>query len=233
MEHAVDPEADPQVGLGRLDVDVGRPVGHRLGDEEIDEADDGGLVHRLAGLGDLVGLDHAVGGDLRHLAGLAVEPVEAVEGLEELVFGDDDGLDLGLGQGVDVVEGEDVGGVGHGHHQAPFGPSDGQGPVAAGDGLGDEPDGDPVDRIVGQVDELEAGLGGQGPGQVDLGQLAPLDEDPPEGLPAAGLLGQAGVELVLGDEALGHEQGAEGTTDGHGGVPLPRAPALRGRRGTG
>ena len=44
VEDAVDPVADPQVLAGGLDVDVRGPLVERLEDEEVDVADDGGVV---------------------------------------------------------------------------------------------------------------------------------------------------------------------------------------------
>ena len=43
-QHAVDPEPDHEAVLERLDVDVGRVLLHRLGEQGVDQADDRGLV---------------------------------------------------------------------------------------------------------------------------------------------------------------------------------------------
>ena len=54
VQHAVDAEPDPQVVLGRLDVDVGRAVLDRLGDEQVDELDDRRVLDDLLDLGEVV-----------------------------------------------------------------------------------------------------------------------------------------------------------------------------------
>jgi len=163
VEDAVDPEPDTQIGLGRLDVDVGRPVGHRLGDEEVHELDDGGVLDGLPGDVSFVVLGQLVGGDLGHLVDLGVEAVEAVDGLRQLGAGGHDHLDVGAGDGPQVVDGQDVARIGHGHDEPVLGPGDGEGEEAAGHGLGQEGDRAPVDGVLGQVDELEPQLAARAP----------------------------------------------------------------------
>ena len=119
VEHAVDPEPDPQVVLGRLDVDVRRPVGHRLGDEEVDELDDGGVLDVPPG--------PAASSSSSASSSAAIWATSSTSASrrwkrsmasDELGAGGDDDRDLGAGHGPDVVDGQDVAGVGHGHHQA-------------------------------------------------------------------------------------------------------------------
>ena len=54
VQHAVDAEPDPQVVLGRLEVDVGGAVLDRLGDEQVDELDDRRVLDDLLDLGEVV-----------------------------------------------------------------------------------------------------------------------------------------------------------------------------------
>ena len=59
LEHAVDPKADSQPLLVRLDVDIAGPASHRLGDQRVDELDHRGLVAAGAGVRIVVaGFDH-------------------------------------------------------------------------------------------------------------------------------------------------------------------------------
>ena len=53
VQHPVDPEADPHLVLIRLEVDVGRALAHRLGEDRVDELDHRGVVGGLVELGDL------------------------------------------------------------------------------------------------------------------------------------------------------------------------------------
>jgi hypothetical protein len=59
VQHAVDPVADDEAVLERLDVDVGRARFERVGDDERDEPDDGRLGGEVLQLLD-VGVDRKV-----------------------------------------------------------------------------------------------------------------------------------------------------------------------------
>ena len=61
--------------------------------------------------------------------------------------------------------------------------------------------------------ELDAVLLCEGDRQRGTGDVAALDEDRAEQPAGVGLLRERQLELVLGDEALGHEQLAKGTPD--------------------
>ena len=85
VQHAVDAEPDPQVVLGRLDVDVGRAVLHRLGDQQVDELDDRRVLDDLvdaargrssSACSSAAACDHRVD--------VGVEAVEAVDRVDDL-----------------------------------------------------------------------------------------------------------------------------------------------------
>ena len=217
VEHAVDPEADAQVGLGRLDVDVRRPVGHRLGDQQVDELDDRGVLDGLPGDALVFVVGQLLGGDLGHLVDLGVEAVEPVDGLGQLGPGGHDDLDLGAGDGPQVVDGQDVAGIGHGHQQPVVGPGHRQGEEAAGHGLGEEGDRTPVDGVLGQVDELQAELAGQRPHEDGLRDGAVLHQELADREAPLRLGFQGRVELGLGDQALGQQHLAERLAEEQGG----------------
>ena len=92
VQHAVDAVADPQVVLGRLDVDVGRAVLDRLGDQQVDEPDDRGVLDRPRSAGQVVLVVALV---VRHRGGevvqLAVGAAEPVDRAQQVVAGRDDG----------------------------------------------------------------------------------------------------------------------------------------------
>ena len=141
---------------------------------------------------------------------------------DELGAGGDDDGDLGAGHRPQVVDGQDVAGVGHGHHEAVLGPGDREGEEAAGHGLGQERHGAPVDGVLGEVDELEAELAGQGPHEDGLGDGAVLHQQLPDGEAPLRLGFQGRVELGLGDQAFGQQHLAERLAEEQGGLRLGR-----------
>ena len=72
VERTVDAEPDPQVAVGRLDVDVGGPVGHGLGDEQIDELDDRRVLDDGADVREVLALAQFVGGLRREVVHLEI-----------------------------------------------------------------------------------------------------------------------------------------------------------------
>ena len=98
------------------------------------------------------------------------------------------GLDLHAGHGADVVDGEDVGRVGHRDDELAVLVADRQRVVAAADGVRDARDGRAVDRVVGQVDELHADLRRERGDELALGEHAEVDEDAAEAAAEAALL---------------------------------------------
>src|SRR5205085_431968 len=78
---------------------------------------------------------------------------------------------------ADVVDGDHVGRVGHGDDQATLLPGDGNGLEAPGQGVGDEADGARGDRVLEEVDELEADARRQGGDEIALGDDLLVDQD--------------------------------------------------------
>jgi hypothetical protein len=122
VQHAVDPVADTDVLLLRLDVDVRRPVLHRLGDEQVDQLDDRGVLHHLPDRGEVLLVLPFAGGLGRDVLDVTVHAAVAVDGVEDGRTRRHHRADLGVGDGADVVDREDVRGVGHRHDQAPLVP---------------------------------------------------------------------------------------------------------------
>ena len=170
MEHAVDAAAHVQrLGVG-LDVDVGGLHADGVGDEAVHDLDDRGVV----GEGRLVGDERLL--LLAQLAQLAPRVEEGGAGLLERALGADDGAHVALGAQPDLVDGDDVEGVGHRQHQ---------GPVV----LQLEREDAPVDQVARQQGER---LGRE----VDLVEVGDLEPQ---------LRRQGLDEVLLRDESLADE----------------------------
>jgi hypothetical protein len=216
VEHAVDAQAHPQPLLVGLDVDVRGPAGDGPPDDGLDEADDGRLGHRvldqLLGAGEVVGL---LGGGLQGLGHLGLRAGSPVEGGVELGGVDEGDDDLAPEQRAQVVEGEHVRRVGHGHHDPLVLVGDGEGPVPAGHGQRDRLGHRPVHREVLEVDEADPGLAGQGAQQVHGADQALVQEDLPEPLAHLLLEGQSRFEVRVGDLGRLEQDVAESFTGRH------------------
>ena len=111
-EHAVDAEAHAQLVAVGLEVDVRGALLDGLGDDLVDEPDDRRVVGGLAQVDDLgravvLLVVVEVGGDD------VVEARQARDEAEDVLAARDRRADLLAGQQRDVVDGEDVGRVGH------------------------------------------------------------------------------------------------------------------------
>ena len=123
VQDAVDPVAHLQVLLERLDVNVARPRLDRLGDDQVDEPDDGGLrgqVFQLFDILDLVreALDVAVVDALDDAAQRAGgRPVQLLEDVHDLALGPEHRLEPVAGRLPHRVDGRVIERVGHRERQ--------------------------------------------------------------------------------------------------------------------
>ena len=122
MQHAVDPVADDQSILERLDVNVRRALLERVGDDQADETDDrrfGGEVLQLLDVGEHpVFVDDACLDAIDDLSQRRlVAAVKSLQRLVELVGQRDHRSDRPAGHHLECFDGELVGGVDHGQHQ--------------------------------------------------------------------------------------------------------------------
>ena len=209
MQDTVDPETDAQIALVRLDVDVRRPVGDGLVDEQVDELDDRRVLDDLGEPGEIGLVVGLVGRGLHDLVDLAVDPEEPLDHLDDLTGRRDDGTHLGTGERPDVVDREDVRRIGHRDDELAVLPADGDGLVPAGERLADERGDRTVDRSLVEIDELQADLARERAHELGFGDGALLDEQSPQGLSAARLLHDRRVELGLREESLVDQQRAE------------------------
>ena len=148
------------------------------------------------------------------------------------VVGADDDLHVALGAQPDLVDGDDVEGVGHRQHQRAVllhleredAPVHHEVAREQRERLGREV------HLV-EVRDLQAQLRRQGLDEVLLRDEALADEHVPQSPPLDLLSGESGLDLVLVDQAVGDEQGAEPATAGgdlrHGGDVETRFHATR------
>ena len=175
-EHAVDAEAHAQLGPVGLQVDVRRALLDGLSDDLVDQPDDRRVVGGLAQLDDLgrtaVVVENVGPGDD------VVKARQARDQALDVLAARDRRTDLLAGQQRDVIDRQDVGGIGHRDEQrALVDERDRDGLVALGGG-----DRDQVRRLhVGledaEIEVLEAVALGQRAREPVRRQRAVLDED--------------------------------------------------------
>ena len=222
VEGTVDPVSHPDAAVLGLDVDVRRPVAKGLGDHEIDDPHDGGVVgggalgrrhHPAERLGDLEGVEH--------LADAGDGPVAAVDGAADVRRRGHHHPDLTLGRGGELGLVGLVHGIGQGDDQAPVLNPQRDGRRRAGQILGQAGQSVGLGLRLAQVDEGHPQLDGEHLVQIPFTDRPELDQQHAQALARRGLLEQRLVELRGGEQAGVDEELAE------------RAPARRGTRRVG
>ena len=217
VEHAVDAEADAELLLVGLDVDVGGPLLDGVEQDQVHQLDDrrlGGAVLEVDGVEVVVAAldERHLGVVEAHHDLVEVGPllgVEAIEGLADGLLRGHHHVDVVAGEELDVVDGEDVGRVAHGDDQRRAGAVDRHHQVLLGGGLGHQLEHLRIDLEVLEVDGGDAVLLGEEAGQVRLGDGALLHQ---QGADAAAALARfllRLLELLEGDEVLTNQQFAE------------------------
>jgi hypothetical protein len=179
MQHPVDAVAHVHVALGRLDVDVGRLVGDRLTDEQVDEANDRGVVftrfrgerHEIAARGSVLFDDRR-----RELAELPVGADEAADRREQVVALGHHRTHLHTHRGTHIVDREHVARVGHREHESIAIAADRQHLVATQHRHRHERDRRTVDRVFGEIDERQPELCGASRRDLALGDHPVLEQ---------------------------------------------------------
>ena len=203
MKHAVNAEPDAHLLLLRFDVNVGGPVGDRLGHDRRDQLDDRRVLDRRLDLSDpIIAALHVRRRFLDHVVELSVERGELADRLLHVARGRHDGLHVAVGDRADVVEGVDVRGVGHGDEQLVVPHADRDRPVASRQRLGEQRGRHRIDLEVGQIDEFETHLLGEGAHEVGFLDEALVDQDAPERLRRLPVLVERRLELFLREEPL-------------------------------
>ena len=228
MQHAVDAEANAQVALLRLDVDVRRPGSQRLLEHRRQQSHHGCVFGRdnahAQQVADFVldGID-VVGQLTRQAGDLVTAAVDPVERGQQLALGHHRQVDLAPGQPGQLVVGVDVGRVGHRHPQRPAGACavlDRQRAQAPGMHLGQQC-GHLAPQVAGrQVDERRPKLASDRLGDLHLGHPLPVDKNAAELAATLFLLDQGLIKLGGGEQRLLDQQVAKADAfwAGHGGA---------------
>ena len=160
VQNPVDPEPHQQIVFVGFEVDVTGTILDPLGDQQVDELDDGGildnLVQRLEVL--LVVLQVHRG---REVVQVGVGAIHTVDSGIHVVAHGDNGAHIHPRQGADIVAGDDVCRIGHGQDQEVVLDADGQHVMAPAHGSWQPSDGVAVDDHIAEVDERHADLGCQ------------------------------------------------------------------------
>ncbi len=202
VEHAVHAEPHPDVLLGRLDVHVGGAIGDGLGHDRGHELDDRCVLHGRLDLGALVAALDVGRGLLDHVVELGVHRGELADRLFDVARRRHHRLDVPVRDRADVVERVDVRRVGHRHQQLVVAHRDRDRAVALRKRLWEQRRRHRVDLEVGEVDELQAHLLGEGAHEVGFLDEALVDQDPAQCLRRLLVLVERLVELFLREEPL-------------------------------
>ena len=175
VQYAVDAVPHPHVVLGGLDMDVGGAVGDGLADDQVDEAHDRAVVIEriIRTVVDRRQVFFEGGGQRFQFA---VGAHVAVDRRGEILGLSDDGADLHAGGSGDVVNREHIAGINHGEGDLAADQGDRQDVVATAHGRRHQHDRSAVHRVIRQFHERHVGLGGDGRGELALGDGAGVDE---------------------------------------------------------
>ena len=117
LQDAVDAQPDAHLAWLRFEMDVGCALRHRLGEQGVDELDRRRLGGRLREVEDLDRLRRVLFDDL---ADGAVQAGHLTDDREDVLAGGDRRPHVHPGLDLHVVDGHDVGRIGHRHHQRPL-----------------------------------------------------------------------------------------------------------------
>ena len=115
MKHTVNPEANPEVSLTRLDVNVGGPLVDRPRDNRVDEFDDRRFVDRGLESSKILDLSFVVE-QVTEVGDRIIESGHAGYGVFDFGFRGNPGKDIETSYRPDVINRQHVGRVGHRHN---------------------------------------------------------------------------------------------------------------------
>ena len=179
VQHAVDPVLDDDFAVPRFDVNVGGAPLQRVEEGRIDQLDDrrlvgGQAIDREGFLARLVVLEDDLDPEL--LGGLLQDALRRLAFLEDLLDRarrPDDDLDRRAQEQLELVDHEDVGGIGHDDLQAGRGPAARHEVVPEHQIDGDRPEQLGIDLEVREVDVIDADPLSEPPSLELLGQDLP------------------------------------------------------------
>ena len=210
-EHAVDAEADAELLLVGLDVDVARPLLDRVQEDHVHEPHDRRVLARLLELEEVHVLLFAGEVDLllveagHHLVVRGAGVVVLLDGRDDRRLARDDRLDVVAREELEVVDGVQVRRVGHRHDERVAGARDGDDAVLLALLLRDELHDVGVDLVLGEVDRRDAVLLREEVGDLVVRDVPELRERVAEVAAPLLLLLLRGAELREGDELLPDE----------------------------
>ena len=119
VERAVDPVADPYLGLLRFHVDVAGALPHGLDQHEVDQTHDRGFVDDLAQLVEpgLVFPDLGRPDLLDDLVQRSFQRRVLVDRVQEPVLRDDGRNEVAVGDAADVIQGQHIERIDHPEHE--------------------------------------------------------------------------------------------------------------------
>ena len=175
VQDAVDAEADDELAADRLEVDVRGALVDALGDERVDELDDRRVVAGLAQVDDLGAVvldDVLLDGDVLELCSRRAMSAAMSSSTATA------GRDVVAGHQRDVVDGQHVAGIDHGHEQrASVGEADGHGAVALGGRRRQQVGRGHVDAEDVEVDVVDAEALGDDARELVGREHAAVDQD--------------------------------------------------------
>ncbi len=200
MEHAVDPDPDLQPAVGGLDVDVGGADLQGVLEDALQQPHHRGVLGR-PGAGQLADVDRLaaqlLGQTAGELADLIGPAIDRVDELSDRALGRHRQIDRLFQDAHDLVVGEQVGGIGHGHQHAAVAVFQHHGPEAPGRLLGQQAHHIGFDLDAAQIDVGDVHLMGDRQRDLFLAGIAVLDQHPPQFAPAFPLalegVGQLGL----------------------------------------
>ncbi len=205
VQHAVVPEPDQKVPCLGLKMDIRRPFVGRSREHAVDQLDDRGGLDLLADVAHVVDDRIVLAGrdfGFQTVCEWASDGAQLAQHLDDLFVAGQPRLDVEAGEDAQVIDGDDVRGVGHGHeHGVLVYETHGDSRVPTSVALRDEFEGDRVDPGDGQVQVLASDAAGKRLHEVALGHPALREGYLPDALMRDLLLGRRLVDLLLGEQA--------------------------------
>ncbi len=214
--------------LVALEVDIRGLALHRIGQDTVDQLDDGRFVDRGGErrgadvfLGVLEHLDVVGVVDVleKALERIVLRVVVAVDRVAQRVLPGDDGEDVVARDELQVVDDAEVCGVGHGDRERATFALEGEDEVLCGELAGDELDDALIDLEVGEIDGRHPVLAREHARELHLGDEAELHEVVAYAHAGGLLLLERAIERFAGDQPLANEQLTDtlsGSSDGYG-----------------
>ena len=184
VQNPVDAEPDPHVALGGFEMEIGCTRLDRLLEKGVHVPHQRSVVaaarHQVGHIGQVLGAHGAA--DRIQVVVLALEPIDQ---FAQFAAGDDNRADEHAGGRAHVVQGHHVVGIADRDDQFVTGDGDAQQPMPQYHRERDPGRGGGLDGVANEAHAGEAVRVGQCPGQTELGDERPLEQDFAERTPSA------------------------------------------------